>query len=144
MNSYIDIDTAQLYFDTRLHTEVWDESTFENQNKALVSATRIIDNLNFIGRKTDENQLFKFPRYPDTVIPNNIIYAVCEIALTLLDDIDMENEIDALKSIGFNYATLRTNYNGIYPEHIMAGVPSAIAWRYLQPYLIDPAELRIN
>lgn len=143
--SYLDLDEAQSYFDTRLHSDVWNDATEINQTKALISATRIIDNLRFKGHKTVVTQEFQFPRYPATIIPNNIIIAICEIAIVLLDDIDMEHEIDALQASGFKYATIQTNYpTNIYPTHIMAGVPSAIAWRYLQPYLASPLEITLS
>lgn len=142
--TYLTVDEAQEYFDTRLHSEVWEEASLEDKLKALITSSRLVDTLNFSGEKTVSDQPMQFPRSGSTLIPDAIKIAVCEMSLALLDDIDMEHEIEALDSTGFNYATLRTSYNpAVSPEHIMAGIPSAVAWRYLKPYLADPNELRL-
>ena len=69
--SYVDINYANAYFATRLNTDVWDNASTQDQQKSLIQATRLIDNLNFKGFKavTDGSQKLQFPRItlnPDT------------------------------------------------------------------------------
>ena len=137
--SYVTIEIAQSYFDTRLDTKAWDKASEKNKNKALIMSTRAIDNLNFSGCKTLLNQYLQFPRNGFLIIPKDIQIATCECALQYLDQIDMEQEIAGLGSNSSNYASINTTYDSKYiPEHIVAGIPSAIAWRFLKPYLVDP------
>ena len=136
--SYISVDEAQTYFDTRLNTEAWDKADVTRRLKSLITATRLIDNLRFRGCKTEITQSTEFPRDGATEIPTNIKIATCECALQLLDDIDMEFEITGLSAAGDNYSTIQTTYNrNIIQEHILNVIPSAIAWRFLKSYLAD-------
>jgi len=84
-NSYIDIDGADEYFTGRLHAEAWTGADAETKEKALKQATKEIDRQPLTGRKTTDNQVLAFPRYPDEEIPEAVKEACCEIALALLE-----------------------------------------------------------
>lgn len=84
-NSYIDIDGADEYFAGCLHAESWSGADSETKEKALRQATRSIDRMPLMGRKTDLHQPLAFPRYPDTEIPEAVKEACCEEALALLE-----------------------------------------------------------
>ena len=141
MSSYISVNDAQDYFDTRLNSEAWDEHTVSGDNsqeKALAQATRIIDRLNSQGNNSDSEQANQFPRSGDSVVPEDIEIACCEIALALLDGVDPDIEMENLSMTSEAYGQTRINYDRSgAAEHILAGVPSATAWRYLKPYLRD-------
>lgn len=133
------------WFAGRFDSGAWDDASDANKSKALVSATRTIDTLNFLGEMTDDDQAHQFPRYEDEEYPDDIISACCEIALALLDGVDMEVEIENLKMVSQGYGSVRSTYDStLGSEHIVAGVPSATAWRYLRPYLRDPQAITLS
>jgi hypothetical protein len=149
MTAYADRTDADTYFAEHLHAEVWtriptnpDGDTVKD--KALAHATRIIDRLNFLGTKTDPAQGNEFPRDPDTTVPDDIIYATCELALALLDGNDPEIDFRNLNMATQEIGKLKTTYDLRDPPlHIVAGIPSIEAWRYLQPYLRSPWEMQL-
>lgn len=113
--------------------------------KALYMATRIIDRLNYIGSKTETDQEHEFPRNGETTVPQDILDACCEIAISLLDgyndDIEYENQFVQQQK----YSNVQTTYNRpAASEHIIAGVPSIVAWRLLKPYLRDPNAVSLS
>jgi hypothetical protein len=139
---YIDLQEANEYFYTRLDTQDWDFASEAEKVKALKSATRSIDRLNFKGTKIGE---YEFPRLEWPIIPNDIKIATCEIAIQFLNGVDTEQEIKNIYITNRSYASVSTgNDSGIVPDHIRAGIPSAVAWLYLRPYLNDPLECRVN
>jgi hypothetical protein len=145
MAAYATRTEAQAYFDERLNTDAWDDATEANQTKALAMSTKLIDRLNFVGEKTDEDQDNQFPRDNDTEVPNDIKNACSEIALALLDGVDPELEFENLAMVSQGYANVRSTYDRSFAqEHIVAGIPSVIAWRYLKPYLRDARAIDLS
>jgi len=138
MAAYITRAEGTTYFTLRLNSAPWDGATDGDKDKSLTQATMIIDQLNFRGEKTDEAQVLQFPRYDDSVIPQDIQNACAEIALALLDGVDPELEFENLTMVSQGYGPVKSTYNrSALPEHKIAGVPSMMAWRYLKPYLRD-------
>ena len=145
MPSYLTIIEAQTYFNTRLHTLPWDCAIDDEKTKALAMATKIIDRLNYEGEKTDEAQVNQFPRDADIVVPQDIMDATTEIALSLLDGVDPELEFENLAMITQQYGTIKSTYDrSINQDYKMAGVPSMTAWRMLKPYLRDSQGIDLN
>lgn len=143
MTPYTDSGTATEYFATRVGSDAWDEAESTDKDKALAHATRIIDALNFLGQKLDPTQENAFPRFGQTEVPADIINACCEIAYALLDGINPELELENLSQTMTNYASVKTTFNrDVLPEHIVAGVPSSVAWRYLKPWLQDSRSIK--
>lgn len=144
MTPYLTVDDAQMYFDDRLNTSPWDDSSDIDKLKALKQATRLINNLRFIGYKTDVSQDNEFPRGGDALPPRVIQEATCELALQLLDDVDPNLEIENLSTNHQSYSTVRTAYDRSFVlPHIAAGIPSAEAWALLLPYLADPLSVTL-
>lgn len=144
MASYATIAEAATYLNDRLNVTAWECSTDDERRRALAMATNIIDRLNYLGAKTDPDQTNQFPRGGDTTIPQDIKNASAEIALALLDGVDPELEYENLLMVSQGYSSLRSTFNrNSAPPHVIAGVPSVLAWRFLQPYLRDPNELAI-
>ncbi len=84
------------------------------------------------------------PGRPDDV-PQDVQDACCEIAFALLDGIDPDLEYENLRMVSQGIGNIRSTYNPeAIPEHILAGVPSAAAWRYLKPYLRDVRDIRVS
>jgi hypothetical protein len=154
---------ANDYFDARLHEDIWTDTSDTDREKALQAATRIIDNLNFKGEKAavysvmydsggneltytdadlrtaDLSQPLEFPRTTDTDVPDQIKMACWEIAYALLDEIDPDLELENLAVTSQSIASIRTSYDRVNSqiEHVVNGIPSATAWRYLRPFLRD-------
>jgi len=144
--AYITIVEAQVYFDGRLLTQPWENASDENKNKALLQATRAIDQLNFRGQKSTEDQELQFPRYGDTVVPSDIECACAEEALSLLDgkNPEMEREALAITEQVFGKVKAKFDRDAGRPINILNGIMSATAWGYLLPYMRDPLTMRIS
>ncbi|REJ65638.1 MAG: hypothetical protein DWQ31_17000 [Planctomycetota bacterium] len=157
---------ANDYFEMRLHEQAWSAVKPVDRPRALRAATIIIDTLNFKGRKRSVNELLQtdpgaslnsireaeaaqvleFPRGADTEVPEAIRIACYEIAHSLLDGKDPELELENLGIVSQGYASVRTTYsrNQVPIEHIVNGVPNALAWRYLCPFLRDDDAIRLS
>jgi len=94
-NSYVTLAAANSYFETVPDSATWTNKTDDQKNRALISATRWIDSLNFYGDRCDEGQALKWPRNNYDVdgvelecsfIPNDIKYATYELARALAND----------------------------------------------------------
>lgn len=145
MSAYATIVEAQAYFDERLNTDAWDDAETADQTKGLAQATKIIDRLNYEGDKADSDQDNQFPRYDDSSVPDDVKYACAEIALALLDGVDPEIEFENLSMVAQGYGPVNSTYDREIPApHILAGVPSITAWRYLIPYLRNPYDVTLH
>lgn len=96
-NSYVTLAEANSYFETAPSSSTWDDKTDDQKNRALISATRWIDSLNFYGDRCDTSQALSWPRnnyHVDRVeltcsaIPAEIKYATYELARALANDTD--------------------------------------------------------
>lgn len=134
---YISPEEADSYFETMLNVNVWENSTRRDKEKALSTATKIIDKLNYKGNKP-ENQYYEFPRVGQESIPIDIQHACAEIAYQLLDGFDLEIEMKNLNVSAISHSSAKTSYNSqeFISEHIRAGIPSIVAWMLLKPYLV--------
>ena len=136
MAQYCTIAIGQTYFDERLNTDAWDDATDADKNKALLMSTKRIERLNFLGVKYDDNQDLEFPRDDDTDVPAAIIYACCEEALALLDDVDLEIETENQRMVSLGYGNIReTSDTSMVSPWVVAGISSVEAWRFLRAYL---------
>lgn len=145
---YGNLNEASGFFAQRLYNRPWTKSNRRQQEAALSEATQLINNLNYWGDKTDEDQDNQFPRNGSTTVPVDVRRATYEIALTLLDGFDVEKEIKGLAIVGEGYSSARIQYDRTAPqEHIRNGIPSFRAWQLLITYLADPHTLsmvRVN
>jgi len=136
--AYCTVAEAEVYFSGRLGADAWDDAVSTDKSKALITATRMIDRLNYIGIRTSELQSLQFPRNDDTSIPTDIKNATCELALALLDGVDPDLEYENLSMVAQGYSNAKSTYDrSSKPEHILSGIPSFRAWTYLKPYLRD-------
>lgn len=62
MAFYRTTDDVNLYFLTQLFADDWLGASFEDQQKALIMATQMVDRLDYEGEKLEEDQELKFPR----------------------------------------------------------------------------------
>ena len=96
-NSYVTLAEANTYFETAPEESTWDDKTDDQKNRALISACRWIDSLNYLGDRCDNDQALKWPRnnhHVDSVelvctaIPLPIKHAQYELAKALANDTD--------------------------------------------------------
>ena len=171
MSYYGSIDEANSYFSTRLHESAWSAASLDDQPKALLAATKLIDGLNFKGQKhavwhlirqthgplwkhatgaqlrsANASQPLEFPRDSDTVVPEDICVACFEIAHSLLDGKDPEAELEALGISQQQFGSVQVSFSRNQPplEHISNGIPSMLAWRLLRPFLRLDSEVHIS
>lgn len=129
---------ATTYFADRFIHEAWDDATSDERTRALKTATRLIDRLNFSGDKVDATQELQFPRGEDTEVPQAILDACCELAYEILDGKDPETELRNLVQIQVSYAGVRTTYDRSFVHQALNhGIVSYLAWSLLKPYLRD-------
>ena len=164
--TYGSVQEASDYSAMRLHEHAWSQANPADRLKGLRAATLVIDTLNFKGckhsvyellqsnsaasdeaiRAAEAEQVLEFPRGADTEVPEAIRIACYEIAHSLLDGKDPELELENLGIVSQGYASVRTTYSRAHVpiEHIVNGVPNALAWRYLRPFLRDDDAIRLS
>ncbi len=143
-NSYVVLADAETYFNERLNIGSWDDAEDDDKNRALIMATSALDNLNYTGDKTDDDQTLQFPRYDDASIPTEIEQATYECALALLDGVDIEMEKETMHVTEQRIGGVKVGYNSVaFAEHIIAGIPSYKAWLLLKPYLRAPNDIEL-
>lgn len=117
-NSYLTIEEANTYFAGRLGSDIWTELSETQKEQALITATKRIDMLPFIGYKCSPSQPLQFPRffvdfsyaldfYTTAVVPQQVKDATAEEALTLVQYLDA-NGAEALNgAVNTNYQSLK-------------------------------------
>lgn len=108
-NSYISVDDANNYFLDSLRNEDWDALDEERKAQALITATRMIDRQTWSGEKTSGAQDLQWPRtgvtdkYGNEVasdsVPQAILDATCELALSLTADASVETKSNTSANI---------------------------------------------
>jgi hypothetical protein len=62
VNSYVSLDEAEDYFETRIDSKAWHDADDEDRESALITATMIIDENQFIGVAVSSEQSLAWPR----------------------------------------------------------------------------------
>jgi hypothetical protein len=147
--AYADVTFANTYFKRKLYTQPWDEATNAQQEAALQEAALRMDRLNFRGAKAVSTQTLEWPRintsFSETVVPDDIKIANCEVALALLDGVDPDMEHENLAAVAEGASSMRTTYSRtVVPEHFAAGIPSHLAWLHLRPHVADVRRIKLR
>lgn len=95
-NCYVTQAEANSYFQGAIHGDAWDAASNEDKDRALVTATRMLDRLRWTGSRASTSQDLAFPRsgvsdrygvaIASTVIPTDLKEAVYELAASLIDN----------------------------------------------------------
>jgi hypothetical protein len=92
-NSYLTVAAADTLTEAMLGTLAWSTATTDSKTRALITATRGLDSLNWIGTRATTTQALDWPRtsatcddttYPSDTIPSPILYATFDLANALL------------------------------------------------------------
>lgn len=142
---YGTLERANNYHASMLEGQRWGCTDSTRRYQALVSATKRIDRLNFIGVRNSESQPLQFPRGTDTLVPVDIEQACYDIALALLSGVDPDTEhVNSLTTVQA-YGGLRSEFNrGSVLEYFANGIPSLTAWQKLFPYLQGRHEIELR
>lgn len=111
VNSYISVDDASTYMEGAVSHDAWDASDEDDQTRALISATRMLQQQPWPGQPTDPAQTLSWPRtgtgidgVTDDVVPQPIIDAEVELAAALIADptlysaLSTDNNISSVKA----------------------------------------------
>jgi hypothetical protein len=94
-NSYITVAEGDAFLEGELGTLAWATATTDRKNRALIAATKYLDQLLWIGSKVSATQALLWPRinaacgeksYTTTVIPPEVKYGTFLLAEALLAD----------------------------------------------------------
>jgi len=145
--SYVTNENADIYFVTRYPSDEWDIAIDKDKTQTLATATRLINQLNFVGDKAVSTQINEFPRGLATtiLIPVAIMDACCEIAYALLEGHDVNYDIETLNVVNSKFGNVTLNKD-IHSTsmHLIHGIPSGIAWQLLRPYLRATSTIKIE
>ena len=108
MANYGTIALANTYFGERLNSTVWENAVPGDRTKALIMATKAIDRLNIADEKTESAQELQFPRGTDTTVPQAILDATYECAISFLDGVELDLEQEMLGVNSDAYSGART------------------------------------
>ena len=99
-NSYVDLTDANTYFADRLDVAAWDAADDTSKEQSLVTATTMLDNMDWTGAAVSDTQTLAFPRYgvyfdprlgmdvvfDEASVPERIEKATYELAYHLLNN----------------------------------------------------------
>ena len=146
-NSYVDILEADGYFETRIDSASWDAADDTLKEKALVTATTIIDERPWIGSAVSPSQALAWPRknaiYYDTrlgqeiefandEVPERVKTAVYEQALHLIENEDlMLQTVKNYESISIGSISLTDSNN----ETTRISLTPSLAIKMIKPLI---------
>lgn len=139
------IQGADRYWSEQLNGQLWEIQSQDMKTKALITATRSINQLRFAGDKSDETQPLEFPRNGDETLPACLQQATYEEALALLKGIDPDTEAANIWVAQRDFGKVRTYYDfGTAPIHVVNGIASFKAWNLLKPLFADCTGVRLR
>lgn len=151
-NCYVSLLEAESYFDTRIDSGAWVNADDEDKESALVTATLIVDENQFIGVAVSSEQSLGWPRtgattfdtklnltvtYSDSEIPKRLKLAVFEQAYHLLSNENLiDNKSQNFEEISIGSITLKDSNSdtGRVPM-----VPSLVR-TFLKPLMLNQGQ----
>lgn len=105
-NAYATVEEADASLGYRVGAAAWASLTADQKVQALVTATRDLDTLSFIGTRATATQALEWPRvgtpYPADAIPAKLVQATIEHAFSLVPAITGAVEGDPLAPVPSN------------------------------------------
>ena len=143
-NSYVTRAEANTYFTDRLNSDTWTNATDTEKDSALIQATQIIDQKDFLGYKSVSTQTLKFPRIgliydgvdvDGSTVPKRVKDAVCELAIWCLsEDYTEPDDLANYKTIKIAVIQVETRGNGV------KGLPPMVS-KLLSPFMFSGTRL---
>lgn len=112
-NSYAELADGDTYHEAHLYGTAWEDASSDEKNRALVSATRMLDTwFDWIGVIATESQALRWPRIDaydpdgrllsDDEIPATVVNATIELARSLLGgdrEADSDTQVQGIQSV---------------------------------------------
>lgn len=112
-NSYLSVVDADAYFADRIDAVAWSSASTPMKEQALVTASRMLNELIWVGEAAADTQKLAFPRAGDylepvlgkivqldpAVVPERIKSAACEQAYQLLNNDGLLDETGSISSL---------------------------------------------
>lgn len=131
-NSYATVEEAIAYFDDRLDVAAWTSASEDQRRQSLITATAVLDDLEWAGVAVSDSQSLAFPRsgnYFDpkmgtivelpATIPKTIQRATFEVAYHLLNNDGLLDDTGTVKEINIGTITLSDLRNASrIPNHV--------------------------
>lgn len=126
-NTYISLGDASAIAETRLFASAWTNAADATRARALLTATVLLDRMNWRGRKVARSQPLAFPRVPDlavpgyplaTEVPPEIITASVELAIHLLKSGDFATKPVMSRMLGDSMTMYFPTIADELPKHV--------------------------
>ena len=157
-NSYVTVAAADEHAGSRLQSQSWEDADDDLKTKALLTAVRRIDLLNFTGWRFNWEQALRWPRYgildrdgwwiKDNTIPKDILIAQIELSIAYLDyqqfrdsEVSPVSNLAAFSDAKVGQIELTIRRDPAKASHAEGRIASwrlaeeKIVEEYLQPYL---------
>lgn len=119
-NSYVTREEADTYFSDRIDVAAWTSASDTQKDQALVTATRILDNMKWTGVAISASQALAFPRsgtyhdpklgYEATLtgsVPTRITDATCELAYHLCNNDGLLDDTGSVSGLSVGQISLQ-------------------------------------
>jgi len=121
-NSYVDVTEADAYLANRLAATEWAAAITADKERALITATGILDDLSWVGSVISDSQSLAFPRIgsyfdpalgcdvllPDGAVPERVQKATFELALHLYLNQDVLTDSGSVRNLNVSGIGLNT------------------------------------
>jgi hypothetical protein len=147
VNSYVSYDEAEEYFETRIDSAAWHNADDEDRESALVTATLIIDENQFIGVAVSSEQSLAWPRSGATYfdpkygayltpseeeIPQRIKLGTLELAYQLLSNENLlDQKTQTFEKISIGSITIEDTNNDV----TRTSITPALTRKFIRPLL---------
>ena len=119
-NSYATVSEADSYFEDRLDVAAWTSANATQKAQALITATTLLNDLNWTGVAVSDSQALAFPRVgsyfdprlgmevilSDTLVPNRVINASYELAYHLLNNDGLLDDTGSVENLSLGSINL--------------------------------------
>jgi len=138
---YVTLESAEIYFNTRIGSDPWDNTSDRVREKALNHAERIFERLSYKDVEVTAGDIF--PRGTQTEVPARVKEAIYEEALSLIQGNKTETELSDLHVTSSSLAGFQTSVNEKTDRPwVTAQITSPDAWMLIAPYLLDTRSFR--
>lgn len=147
-NSYVSYAEANDYFDNRIDSAAWYNADQDDRENALITATLILDENQFIGVAVSSTQSLGWPRkgathfdpklglwitYAENEIPKRLKLAVYEMAYHLLANENLlDQKSQTFEEISVGNITVKDNTKDVYRTPIV----NSLVKKFLKPLLV--------
>lgn len=120
-NSYATVSEADSYFEDRLDVAAWTNANATQKAQALITATTLLNDLNWIGIAVSDSQTLAFPRtgvyfdprlgmdivLDELTVPTRIITATYELAYHLLNNDGLLDDTGQVENLSIGSINLQ-------------------------------------